>query len=307
MGYLTITTCQALELESQTFLLGEMLATGVGGAFTLIGTSSNIIIADYAGFNFAYYVFQFWWLALVMMIVTLIALYLLVRHKFPRLDPEALYRVMKFDPWMMVPNRRLFYAYTGLFIALITAFALYPQSYVVALAGMMVFMLASHADPKTSLRNIEWDIIFFIGGLFVLSGALGLVGILQVLAQNILLLSGGHLILTSVLMLWVAWLGTLVTGASPIATTFAPIAIEMATVMGWTTGIRDALFWGVGFGTALGGVATPFGLAPLMVSSMVKTKQKPKSRRNFFLIALLVNILQIGLCTLFILLVAIPG
>jgi Na+/H+ antiporter NhaD/arsenite permease-like protein len=306
IGYLTILTCQALEIESHPFFLGEMLATGVGGAFTLIGTSSNIIIADYAGFNFAYYLFQFGWFALVMLSVTLVVLYLLVRRKFARLDPEALYRVMKFNPWMMVPNRRVFYAYTGLFVGLIVAFALYPQTYVVALAGMMVFMLASHADPRTSLRNIEWDIIFFIGGLFVLSGALELVGILQVLAQDILLVSGGHLILASVLMLWGTWLGALVIGASPMATTFAPLVVEMATVMGWTAGIRDPLFWGVGFGAALGGVATPFGLAPLVVSSMAKIKQGTKSRRNFFLTALTVNILQIGLCTLFILLVGHP-
>jgi len=302
IGYLTILTCQALKLKPHAFLLGEMLAVGVGGAFTLIGTSSNVIVANYAGFDFAYYILQFAGLAIIVLIVTLVAVFLIIRSQLVTVDKEVFELVMDFDPWMMVPNRRLFWVYAGLFGILIVAFAIFPQVYVVALAGMMVFMIVSHADPRTSLRDVEWTIIFYIGGLFILSGALEYVGILRVISEGILQASGGQLIPASLMMLWVTWLGAFVIGGSPMTTTFAPLAVEMAIVMGWTIGIRDPLFWGIGFGASLGGTASPFGTVPMLIVSMTNFKNSKMSIRAFLIIGILVNIISIVLCSLYILL-----
>ena len=134
VGYLTNLTCQALEIKPHTFFLGVILSVSTGGAFTLIGTSANIIIADYAGFDFVYYLLQFGWFALIVFAVTLVIVFLIVRHKFAELDSEVYDRVKDFDPWMMVPSRRVFWAYTGLFVLLIAAFVAFPDAYLVALA-----------------------------------------------------------------------------------------------------------------------------------------------------------------------------
>ncbi|MHA2377712.1 MAG: SLC13 family permease [Candidatus Thorarchaeota archaeon] len=306
MGYLVILTCQALEIKLHGFLLGEMLAVGAGGAFTLIGTTPNVIIADYAGFGFYYYITRFGILALIVITVSLVAVFLMIRRQLTVEDSKASDRMMDLDPWTMVPNRRLFWVYAGFFALLIVAFVLFPQPYVVAIGGMMVFMTVSHADPGASLRDIEWDIIFFIGGLFVLAGALELVGILSVISDAILLASGGQLIPASLMLLLGAWFGSFIIGGSPIATVFAPLAVDMATVMGWPIGVRDPLFWGVGFGAALGGVATPFGAVPLLVLSMVSFENSEMSWRRFLIIAILVNIIQIGFCSIYIMLFALP-
>ncbi len=302
MGYLVILTCYALEIKPHGFFLGELLAVGAGGAFTLIGTTPNIIIADYAGFGFDYYMTRFGIFALLVIAVSLVAVYYMIRSQLTAVDPKAYDRLMDLDPWMMVPNRRLFWVYAGLFVLLIAAFVLFPQPYVVAIGGMTVFMTVSHSEPRTSLRDIEWDIIFFIGGLFILSGALELVGILTVISDVIISASGGQLIPASLMLLLGAWAGTFIIGGPPIATVFAPLAIDVATVMGWPIGIRDPLFWGVGFGAALGGVAAPFGSVPLIVLSMVNFKDSKMSWRKFLIIAILVNIIQIALCSIYIVL-----
>jgi Na+/H+ antiporter NhaD/arsenite permease-like protein len=301
MGYLTILTCQAIEQKPHPFLLGEMLAVGAGGAFTLIGTSSNVIIADYAGFDFLYYIIQFWGLAVVIVVITIIALLIVNRKQLIVDDPKAYEYVIDFDPWMMVPNRRLFWIYMGLFALLIVAFIVFPQAYVVALAGMTIFMIVSHADPRTSLRDVEWQIIFFIGALFILSGALEMVGVLSFVSQVVLLLSGGQLIPASLMMLWITWIGSSIIGSSPMATTFSPIALQMATTMGWPIGIRDPLFWGVGFGASFGGVASPIQAVPLLILAMISFHDSNISRLRFLTIALLTNILQIALCSFYVL------
>jgi Na+/H+ antiporter NhaD/arsenite permease-like protein len=304
MGYLVILTCYALEIKPHGFFLGQILAIGAGGAFTLIGTTPNVIIADYAGFGFDYYITRFGILAIIVITVSLVAVFLMIRRQLIVEDSKAFERVMDLDPWMMVPNRRLFWVYAGLFVLLIVAFVLFPQPYVVAIGGMMVFMTVIHADPRTSLRDIEWDIIFFIGGLFVLAGALELAGILSVISNAILLASGGQLIPASLMLLWGAWIGAFIIGGPPIAAVFAPLVVDMATVMGWPIGLRDPLFWGVGFGAALGGVATPFGAVPLLVLSMVSFNNSKMSWRRFLISAILVNIIQIGLCSIYIMLFA---
>jgi Na+/H+ antiporter NhaD/arsenite permease-like protein len=306
MGYLVVLTCHALEIKPHGFLLGVMLAVGVGGAFTLIGTTSNVIIADYAGFGFDYYIIRFGVFALIILTMTLVAVFFVVRRQLTIEDSKAFERVMDLDPWMMVPNRRLFGVYSVLFVLLIIAFAIFRQPFVIAIAGMTVFMLVSHADPRASLRDVEWDIIFFIGGLFVVAGALQVVGILSMLSTAILVASGGQLIPASIMLLWSSWIGTFVIGNSPIATVFAPLAVEIATVMGWPVGIRDPLFWGVGFGTALGNIATPFGAVPLLVLSMVSFKDSKMSWRRFLIMAVVVNLIQIGLCSIYIIIFALP-
>jgi len=306
MGYLVVLTCQALKIRPHEFLLGEMLAVGAGGAFTLIGTTPNVIIADYAGFGFDYYITRFGILAIIVITVSLIAVFLMTRGQLTLEDSKAFEQMMDLDPWTMVPNRRLFWVYAGFFVLIIVAFVLFPQPYVVAIGGMMVFMTVSHADPGASLRDIEWDIIFFIGGLFVLAGALELVGILGMVSDAILLTSGGQLIPSSLTLLLIAWIGAFIIGGPPIAAVLAPLAVDMATVMGWPIGVRDPLFWGVGFGAALGGVATPYGAVPLLVLSMVSFEKSEISRRRFLILAVLVNIIQIVLCSIYIMLFALP-
>jgi Na+/H+ antiporter NhaD/arsenite permease-like protein len=189
----------------------------------------------------------------------------------------------------------------GLFALLIVAFIVFPQAYVVALAGMTIFMIVSHADPRTSLRDVEWQIIFFIGALFILSGALEMVGVLSFVSQVVLLLSGGQLIPASLMMLWITWIGSSIIGSSPMATTFSPIALQMATTMGWPIGIRDPLFWGVGFGASFGGVASPIQAVPLLILAMISFHDSNISRLRFLTIALLTNILQIALCSFYVL------
>jgi Na+/H+ antiporter NhaD/arsenite permease-like protein len=304
MGYLVILTCHALEIKPHGFFLGEMLAVGAGGAFTLIGTTPNIIVADYAGFGFDYYIIHFGILTIIVLTASLVAVFYMIRHQLTVEDSKAFERVMDLDPWMMVPNRRLFWVYAALFVSLIAAFVLFPEPYVVALGGMTVFMTVSHSDPGTSLRDIEWDIIFFIGGLFILAGALGLVGVLSILSDVILSASGGQLIPASMMLLWGSWAGTFIIGGPPIATVFAPLVVDMATVMNWPVGIQDPLFWGVGFGSALGGVASPFGTAPLLILSMLSFDKTEISWRKFLGTAILVNILQIVICSIYIIIFA---
>jgi Na+/H+ antiporter NhaD/arsenite permease-like protein len=307
MGYLVILTCYALEIKPHGFILGEMLAVGAGGAFTLIGTTPNIIIADYAGFGFDYYIIHFGILTLIVTAASIVAVFFLIRHQLTVEDSKAFDRVQDLDPWMMVPNRRLFWVYAGLFALLIMAYVLFPQPYVVALGGMTVFMTVSHSDPGTSLSDIEWDIIFFIGGLFILAGALELVGILGIISDGILSASGGQLIPASLMLLWGTWAGTFLIGGPPVATVFAPLVVDMATVMNWSIGLRDPLFWGVWFGTALGSVATPFGTVPLLVLSMLSVDKSDLSWRRFLVYALLVNILQVVLCSIYIVLFTLLG
>ena len=302
MGYIVILTCYALEIKPHGFFLGQMLAVGAGGAFTLIGTTSNIIVADYADFGFDYYITRFGIFALIVTTVSLIAVYMMVRHQFSVEDSKVFDRVLDLEPWMMVPNRRMFWIYAGLFILLILAFVFFPQPFVVAMGGMMVFMTVSHADSSTSLRDIEWDIIFFIGGLFVLAGALGHVGILSAISDAILFASGGELIPASLMLLWGAWIGSFIIGGPPIATILAPLVVDMNTIMGWSIGMSDPLFWGVGFGAALGGAAAPFGSVPLLILSMVQFEESETSWPRFLLYAVLVNIIQMGLCSVYIIL-----
>ena len=73
-----------------------------------------------------------------------------------------------------------------------------------ALAGATLLMAISGVNPEKVLRGVEWPVIFFFIGLFILVGTLDQLGVIKLIAAEAVELTKGNMLLTGMLILWLS-------------------------------------------------------------------------------------------------------
>ncbi len=279
VGSLTVVACRKLELDAKPFLITEGIMTNVGGLLTLISSLPNIIVGKAADITYLRFVL----VAGPYTVVATAATMVLARWLFgtgvrPATDPDARRRnlelVRAFDEWETVRDRGFFYTSIVGVILVILAFALKPQIPVlrdfgieVVAMGAAVLMMLLHAhDVERDLDHVEWSLVFFFVGLFIMIGVMERAGVL--------LMIGGWLeALTrhtgSVGLMWCTALFSSVTDN-------IPLAAMLSRIFGPTPEAAAAVppdqWWAVVFGCNLGGNITPIGSASTVVACTVLKK-----------------------------------
>ncbi|MHC4224618.1 MAG: ArsB/NhaD family transporter [Planctomycetota bacterium] len=271
VGSLTVVACRNLELDSRPFLLVEAFLTNVGGLLTLISSLPNIILGHAAGITFL----NFFLIAAPYCLVASAATLLMARRIFkirPLTDPadreKALARVMEFDEWETVEDIGFFKASWFVTIGVILAFAL--QSYLpvfksedlglqfVAFAGATVMLLLRPKAVTDALRKVEWELVFFFVGLFILVGICGhpKVGVLAAMGEGVTWLIDHTGMFASAILVWV-------TGILSGLTDNVPLAAMLAKMLDPQVG--PDIWWAAIIGGNLGGNITPIGSAAAVV------------------------------------------
>ena len=279
IGSLTIVSCRKLDLDPKPFLITEGIMTNVGGLLTLISSIPNIIIGKTAGISYAtFLIVSVPYTAVAIAASMLVAKLVFGRAVSPLRDAQARAqnreRVLAFDEWETVENRRFFCTSIVAVIVVILAFALKNQIpilrdfgvEIVALAAAVIMMLLHAKDVEHDLSNVEWSLVFFFVGLFTIIG---------VMERALVLLEIGKLLdaLTaragSVGLMWL-------TAAFSSVTDNIPLAAMLAKIFGPTPDAVAAVprdqWWAVVFGANLGGNITPIGSASTVVAVTIMKK-----------------------------------
>ncbi|MHC5111119.1 MAG: SLC13 family permease [Planctomycetota bacterium] len=307
IGSLTVVACRKLELDAKPFLITEGIMTNVGGLLTLISSIPNIIVGKAAGISYVKFLIVTGPYAVVATIATL----LIARKLFgtavaPVADRELrgknLAQVMAFDEWETVKNKRFFYTSIVGVILVILGFALKDKIWILRDFGIEVvamlaaaLMLLLHADNvEHDLDDVEWSLVFFFVGLFVI------IGVME--KANVLLAIGK--LLDSVTertgpygLMW------LTAGFSSV-TDNIPLAAMLAKIFGPTREAADAFpitqWWAVVFGANLGGNITPIGSASTVVACTIMKKHGIKiTFMEFVKVGGVFAVVQLGLASVY--------
>ncbi len=167
--------------------------------------------------------------------------------------------VAGFDEWALVKDRRLFYRCAGILGATIVGFASAQSLGVgldlVAFTGGTAALLVSGVYPDEAIRKVNWSMILFFVGLFLIIGSVQDSGLLAVLAKLMLDFSGGDSTLAMMLMSGFVLVLSGVMDNIPVAATLIPLVREMGA-MG-----QDVVpfWWALVITANLGGNSTPIG------------------------------------------------
>ncbi|HDR06275.1 MAG TPA: hypothetical protein ENN88_01435, partial [Candidatus Coatesbacteria bacterium] len=182
LGPVAIFAADALHHKPYLFLVALTLAANIGGTATLIGDPPNMLIGSAVGLTFRDFVVNTGPPSLLALVATLGYLFVAQRKE---LKPTGVsIAVESFDESRYLKDRPTLVASLVVLGLVLAGFVVLPpwgvSSAAVALTGAGVLFLVNRREPKELLGHIEWPVIFFFLGLFVISGALEKVGLVAV-------------------------------------------------------------------------------------------------------------------------------
>lgn len=310
----SLTTVSLKKLSRTDLLLGfliiEGLLTNVGGLLTLISSVPNIIVGNTAGISFGKF---FLIAAPYVAIGTAATLYLgKWRFKIKGLRGEeekaaAAELVSTFDENEGVPSNRFFWFAVAVLICFIGSLAGQQQlpwglnqlgMGFVALFFAGVMLLAYKHEVDKFYAAVDWDLLAFFAGLFVVINVMEHAMVLDLIGKGIAAMLTLPESLASALLLVSSAIASSVTDNIPLAAVLAKILAANNYPE------SSPYWWGVIFGANLGGNITPIGSASTVVAMTLIHRQKLNlTFIDFVKVAALFAAMQIVLAIIYVLIV----
>ena len=266
----TLAITKELEVPPYPFLVGEVIASNIGGTATLIGDPPNIMIGSQAGLAFDDFVVHLTPVIVVVLIAQTVMTHLLWGREM-RATPAAEARVLAMVPeeaitdWLLLKQALAVLAVV--LVAFVFARPLRLEPATIAMLGAAVLMLldnwahhtekASHNIHQT-FGDVEWITIFFFIGLFIIVHGVDVSGLLALLAGKLVAATGGDLATTGYVILWGSAFLSAIIDNIPFVATMIPLIKNMAASYGGADKI-EPLWWSLSLGACLGGNGTLIG------------------------------------------------
>lgn len=273
LSSITITVTRGLDLNPKPYILAEVAATVMAGIITVIGSLPGILIASNKAGDIPFVTFSlvnsvFIGIAIVISVVYLFNIFKkeLMITEDRRIDSSV---VSFLDEWSVVDSKRKLYL--GSIVLVIVVIGLVLSSYIglsvgfVAITGAILAIIVTKADIDSVIHEIELDSILFFIGLFVVVGALQISGVLEVLAEFMLEISGRDPLILAIIIITIISILSAVVANIPITIALAEVIRillsdpEFAgqTVFGFPVG--GLLWFTLLYAVTFGGGFTPFG------------------------------------------------
>ena len=267
----TIVMLESLKLDTKPFIIGEILASNIGGTATLIGDPPNILIGSEAGFSFNDFIVNLGPVIIINLIITIFLLYFFYCRKM-KVSRELKAQIMELNPERALKDRKLLISSLIILGIVILGFVTHEFTHIepsiVSLTGAMLLIILSKKEPEEVFEKIEWPTLFFFMGLFIMVEGLVEVGVIKFLAEATLSLTKGDFGKTAL------FIGILSSTVSPIidnipyTTTMLPLIKNLGT----TFQNVDPLWWSLSLGACLGGNATLVGASANIVAANISKK-----------------------------------
>ncbi len=274
VGPITLFLAARLGMNPFPFLMSEILASNIGGAATLIGDPPNILIGSAAGLDFGAFLVNMAPLSAILLAIYLVSARWLFRGLLTA-DPELRASLLELNEREMITNPALLRRSLAVLGLTLLGFLLHGvlglEPATVALTGAIVLMVLAGESPDEVLRDVEWPTLFFFIGLFMLIAGVIEIGLIDVVADAIIALTGGALASTSLLVLWLSAFLSGIIDNIPYTATMIPVVEQLDRGQP-----NDALWWALAIGADLGGNATIIGAsANVILAGMAEREGHP--------------------------------
>jgi Na+/H+ antiporter NhaD/arsenite permease-like protein len=280
----TLLITEQLDLDPEPFLIGEALASNIGGTATLIGDPPNIMIASRAKLGFMDFVIHLAPVVVIMMVAFLLMAWLFFSRRL-KVSPERQAQVLAMSEDRLIKDRALLIKAGVVLAVTIVGFVLHGLLHLepatIALFGASILLLVSRLNPHDILAEIEWTTLFFFIGLFIIIGAVVKVGLIADLSQFVINLTQPtetSMLTTAMVILWFSGLLSAVIDNIPYVATMGPLVNEMAGKIfhGGAPGtdlplevlqhpVLMPVWWSLALGACLGGNGTAIGASANVV------------------------------------------
>ena len=282
---ITILIMQILEVSPIPFVIMEAIASNIGGTATLIGDPPNILIGSQAGLSFNDFLIHLGPIVLLVFTVFILSSLFWFKDSF-KVDEKTKERVTKAIPRLAIVDKKNMKRSLGVLALMFIGFFCHEiigvQPGIIALAGGMLMLLVCKCGSEETLMRVEWSVIFFFIGMFMMIAALDVNGVIASVGEKVLYLAGDNLFLVCIIVLWSSAIFSAVLDNIPFVIVMIPLIRHFVAYFSTHTGMVDSslihmqvaqpLWWALALGACLGGNGTLIGASANIV--MVRISEK---------------------------------
>ncbi|MEI9805690.1 MAG: SLC13 family permease [Pseudolabrys sp.] len=278
----------------------------------MIGDPPNILIGSQVGLTFNDFVYHLTPVIVVIMAVQAIIIHF-VWGKDLKASATAEKAVMKMKPEESIEDWRLLkqsLVVIGIvMVGFVFARPLHLEPATIALFGAAILMLLdnwAHQSEKAAhnihqtFGDVEWITIFFFVGLFIVVHAVDYSGVLRLLADQLVAMTGGNMATAGYAILWASAVLSAIVDNIPFVATMIPLIKNMAGSFGGADHIQP-LWWCLSLGACLGGNGTLIGAsANLTVAGIGERNEVPFSFVTYTLYAFPMMLVSVAICHVYV-------
>jgi Na+/H+ antiporter NhaD/arsenite permease-like protein len=308
----TLLITDSLEVDPYPYLFAEIFAANIGGAATLIGDPPNIMIGTAVGLSFNDFLFNLGPIVAVLLPAMMIPIYLIWGRKLVA-SKEARQRVMAYNEADAITDKRLLWQSMLVLALVITGFILahdiHQEPATIALFGASLLLLISSLPRSPGEQSkqleyifskVEWITIFFFIGLFIIVYGVEETGLMVLLANKMMAMTGGDPELTTLSIIWISAIASALVDNIPFVATMIPIIQNMTGLPGGPEALMP-IWWALALGSCLGGNGSLVGAsANLIVAGFAERAGHPINFMRFMLMAFPLMLGSIAISTLYI-------
>ena len=272
VGPMTLAITSILKVNPVPFLLTQILASNMGGTATLIGDPPNIMIGSEAGLGFADFILNTAPVIVIIMAASLLCVYLMFGRKL-KVSNDAMQAVMELDEIRAIKDKSLLIKSVVMIGLVVIGFMFHSslgmESCTIALLAAVIMMIVGKQDVEDVIMGVEWSTILFFIGLFVVVGGMEENGVIDQLATLLIGMTGGNMVLTMLIILWVSAIVSSFLDNIPFVATLIPMILAIQAESGMDV---TPLWWALSLGACLGGNGTLIGASANVVLSGISNK-----------------------------------
>lgn len=298
---ITFIIAKELDINPVPLLITEILASNIGGTATLIGDPPNIIIGSAAGLSFLDFVMELTGIVILILLVSLCILMFIFRKEF-KTSTERMKHIAKIDNSKTITNYPLMFRSIIILTLVLSGFLLHDvihiQASIVAMAGASILMAFEKPEAEI-LYTVEWNVILFFIGLFIVIGGFEASGGISIIAKWLLDLTQGSQNATAMVILWASGFLSGIIDNIPYTATMSPMLLQIQNIMG--TDYTHPLWWCLSLGACLGGNMTIIGAAAnVIVAETAESTGHSISFLKFMKYGLLITLISLSLSSVYI-------
>ncbi len=308
MTVITIEIALALDINPLSLLIPEIFASNIGGAATLIGDSSNVIIGSYANLSFSDFIKNMTPIVIINIFILMFITYFIYKNQYKEARVSDAKRFIKqLEERYKITNTELLVKSIIIFIFVVIMFIIQdylqmPPS-VAALMGAGLLLAWTRADVIKKLEKVDWSTLLFFMMVFIIVGAVKETGFINMIAELIAGFSKNNIVLAIILIIWVSAIMSTIIANVPFIIAMLPVVKFLTDTIPGAEGM--ILYWALSIGGCFGGNGSIIGSSASMVTvGLAERLGYPVKFKQFLkkgLPVMFITITISTLCLLFIL------
>lgn len=284
--------CDYFEVDPVPFVIISVLATNIGSAATVLGNPIGILIASKADLTFEDFIIKAFPIAAICLFVAIFVLIIWYRKAINKMDEnirrlganEILIKLISIPPGKELKISLAIFGLTLFFISLHHRLELLlnlePNTILLIMplisSGCVMIWKWQRAREYVE-KDVEWWTLLFFMLLFAQAGALKYSGATDVLANNLVRITGTSVSFLTGLILWISTIGSSILDNVVLVAALIPV---IQSFQGLSMHIQP-LWWALLFGGCLGGNITLVGSTANIVALGILEKDR-NIRITFF-------------------------